>query len=205
MPLNAIDYTETIIYKIVCNNLSILDVYVGHTTSFKDRKGQHKRKSIKGKEKLYQMIRENGGWENWEMIEIEKYSCKDVNEAKKRERYWYDELKAKLNTNRPIIIDEDMINYWKIKYQKELELHPNLGHDKYQKQIVKDPNYNAKHYQKYKESQLELKKIYTETHKVEKAEYDKKRREEKAVEIKQKKAEYYQKKKAEKLMLSQDV
>ena len=47
--------------------------------------------------KVYQYIRENGGWENFDMIEIEKYPCNDANEARKRERYWFEELNAKLN------------------------------------------------------------------------------------------------------------
>ena len=38
------------------------------------------------------MIRKNGGWENWCMIEIEKYPCNDKNEAKARERYWLETL-----------------------------------------------------------------------------------------------------------------
>jgi hypothetical protein len=32
------------------------------------------------------------------MIEIEKYNCNDGNEARARERYWFEELQAKLNT-----------------------------------------------------------------------------------------------------------
>ena len=31
------------------------------------------------------------------MIEIEKYNCNDGNEAKARERYWYEQLEATLN------------------------------------------------------------------------------------------------------------
>ena len=40
------------------------------------------------------MIRENEGWNNWSMIEIEKYPCNDKNEACARERYWYELLNA---------------------------------------------------------------------------------------------------------------
>ena len=31
MPKKIIDYSKTIIYKIVCNDLTITEVYVGHT------------------------------------------------------------------------------------------------------------------------------------------------------------------------------
>ena len=42
MPRKPIDYFETIMYKIVCNDLSILDCYVGSTTDFTRRKAEHK-------------------------------------------------------------------------------------------------------------------------------------------------------------------
>ena len=106
MPRRDIDYQKTIIYKIVCNDLSIKHIYVGHTTDFTKRKGAHKRnttyeKGVKFNYKLYKTIRENGGWDNYEMIEVEKYPCNDGNEARKRERYWYEKLNANLNTNAP--------------------------------------------------------------------------------------------------------
>jgi len=34
MPKTEIDYSSTIIYKLVCNDLNITDNYVGHTTNF---------------------------------------------------------------------------------------------------------------------------------------------------------------------------
>ena len=106
MPLNAIKYENTIIYKIVCNDLNIKDVYVGHTTDFRSRKNQHKcaitnSNNKKYNNKLYNTIRENKGWDNYSMIEIEKFPCNDRNEATKRERFWYEELNAKLNMINP--------------------------------------------------------------------------------------------------------
>ena len=43
MPKNNIDYSKCVIYKIVCNDLSIEDIYVGSTTEFIKRKYRHKR------------------------------------------------------------------------------------------------------------------------------------------------------------------
>ena len=102
MPKKEIDYQNTIIYKIVCNDLNVKDVYVGHTTNFTKRKTRHKydcinHNSKKRNLKVYETIRDNGGWENWSMIEIEKYNCNDCNEACSRERYWYELLNANLN------------------------------------------------------------------------------------------------------------
>ena len=42
MPKTNCDYSKTVIYKIVCNDLSITDCYLGHITNFTKRKGQHK-------------------------------------------------------------------------------------------------------------------------------------------------------------------
>jgi hypothetical protein len=47
--------------------------------------------------KVYKEIRENGGWDNYSMVEVEKYPCKDENEARSRERYWYENLNSQLN------------------------------------------------------------------------------------------------------------
>jgi hypothetical protein len=107
MPKKIIDFSKTIIYKICCNDLNITDVYVGHTTNFIKRKAQHKYdcNNIDGKAynyKIYNTIRNNGGFENWSMIEIEKFQdCNDINEASAKERYYYELLNAKLNTNCP--------------------------------------------------------------------------------------------------------
>jgi hypothetical protein len=107
MPKQFIDYTKTIIYKIVCNDLNITDVYVGHTTNFINRKAKHKSdcnnpNSKSYNFKIYNSIRNNGGFENWSMIEIEKFQdCNDINEASAKERYYYELLNAKLNSNCP--------------------------------------------------------------------------------------------------------
>ena len=37
------EYANTIIYKIVCNDLNITDCYVGNTTKFTNRKSPHGR------------------------------------------------------------------------------------------------------------------------------------------------------------------
>lgn len=102
MPRKPTNYTNTLIYKFVCKDLTITDLYVGHTTSFKDRKREHKSRCNKSYPFLiYKTINDNGGWDNWEMIEIEKFPCNDANEARARERYWYETLSANLNARSP--------------------------------------------------------------------------------------------------------
>ena len=120
MPKNFIDYSKAIIHKIVCNDLNITDVYVGHTTNFINRKALHcnNPNSKNYNFKIYNIIRNNEGWNNWSMIEIEKYPCNDINEASARERYWYQLLNAKLNTNCPGRNDKEYYQDNKDKMQE---------------------------------------------------------------------------------------
>ena len=118
MPRKAIDYQKVIIYKLVCNDLTIKDLYVGHTTDFTNRKRTHKSHCLnpndsKHNYKVYKIIRENGDWNNWSMIEIEKYPCNDENEARSRERHWYEVFNANLNTCNPKISFEEKKQYEK--------------------------------------------------------------------------------------------
>ena len=96
MPRQNIDYSKTIIYKIVCKDVNITYLYVGSTTDFIRRKSEHKNCTVKNTKKsnlyVYEFINENGGWDNWEMIEIEKYDATDKLDALKRERYRLEEL-----------------------------------------------------------------------------------------------------------------
>jgi hypothetical protein len=102
MPKVAVDYTKTIIYKIVCNDLLITDLYVGSTTDFTRRKSLHRESCKKiSNHKIYKTIRDNGGFQNWAMVQIEAFPCANGNEARARERYWYEQLKATLNTQYP--------------------------------------------------------------------------------------------------------
>jgi len=105
MPKTPIDYAKTIIYKLVHkDDLNDENIYTGHTTDFICRKNRHKHScntptNDQYNTKKYKYIRENGGWDEWLMIEIEKYPCKDKYEARARERVIQAEMKAKLNTD----------------------------------------------------------------------------------------------------------
>jgi len=106
MPRIAIKYENTIIYKLCCLNPEITDEYVGHTTDFTNRKRAHKNACNNPNYKdynykVYQFIRDNGGFENWKMIMLEEYKCQNKLQASQRERYWFETLKATLNTEIP--------------------------------------------------------------------------------------------------------
>ena len=158
MPRKPTDYSRTVIYKIVCNDLSITDVYVGHTTDFIKRKCKHKSETIKNRIKLYETIRQNGGWENYSMIEIEKYPCIDSNEARSRERYWYEVLKANLNTQYPQQTKQEYTENNKDKireYKKEY----------YEKNKDKVKEHNKEYYENNKDKVKEIQKEYLQNNK----------------------------------------
>ena len=107
MTKTPIDYSKTIIYKICCKDPNIKDVYVGSTTNFRIRKNTHKTacNNPNGKEYntyKYQFIRENGGWQNWNMIMIKEYSkCESKRQCLKKERRYIEKLNATLNREIP--------------------------------------------------------------------------------------------------------
>jgi len=105
MPKTDVDYSNTIIYKIYCKDKTITDVYIGHTTNFIQRKYLHKSScnNLNNTLKIYNVIRSNGGWENWDMIEIAKYNCKDATEARIKEQEHYNELNSSLNSCPPYV------------------------------------------------------------------------------------------------------
>ena len=170
MPKKLIDYSKTLFYKIVCKDLNITECYVDGTTSFVNRKKCHKHRCNTVDDehhnfKVYKFIRDNGGWNNWNMIEIEKFPCLDIEESRGREQYWYKKLNATLNTLSPT---KDVENF-----------------EAYQKQYRKDN----------KEILAEKTKKYRTDNKQYFVEFDKKYREEHKEELKLKKKQYYEKSK----------
>ena len=174
MPRIPINYQNTIIYKIVCNDLNIKDLYVGYTTDFKRRKSEHKLNcnninSEKYNMKIYKTIRENGNWDNWSMIEIEKYPCNDSKEATARERYWFETLQAKMNSIYPQRSDKEYNEankhnikmYYETNKDKILEYQKNLYLLNREAKLTYQKQYSEENKDKIKE----YKKIYRDNNK----------------------------------------
>ena len=103
MPKTDIDYSNTVFYKIYCKDINFHDVYIGHTTNFVQRKHAHKRACNKSTEqshnlKVYKIIRERGGWDNWNMEIIGFKNCKDHSDACTVEQEYFDSYEASLNS-----------------------------------------------------------------------------------------------------------
>ena len=101
MPKFSIDYSKTHIYKIICKYLNMKDCYVRHTTNFLKRKQHHKNLCHNPNNRLYkcykyELIRENGGWDNRDMVLINTEACENGIGAVKREREYIETLNATL-------------------------------------------------------------------------------------------------------------
>ena len=121
----AVDYATTPVsfYKFVCIDPEIKSTYVGHTTNFIKRKSKHKQvcngeNYKQHNQKIYQIIRENKGFENWRMIEIEKRIVKDKREAERIETEYMEQLQSDMNMMKAHCGFETKQEYDKI-YQQE--------------------------------------------------------------------------------------
>ena len=107
MPKVDIDYSNTLFYKIYCIDPSVNDMYIGHTTNFVQRKHAHKQgckntKSSNYNCKLYNFIRANKGWDNWNMEIIAFHNCDDHLSARKIEQKYFEDYNATLNSIAPL-------------------------------------------------------------------------------------------------------
>ena len=134
MPKVPVDYSKTCIYKLVHkDDVNNENIYIGSTSNFRNRRYQHKHSCVNSNDKhhnepMYKYVRLNGGWNEWVMIEIEKYPCNDKREAETRERYWIEHCKSNLNKTIPTRTSQEYnkMNWQRIKddpktkiYQKE--------------------------------------------------------------------------------------
>ena len=160
------NYQNSCIYKIVCKDTLITDFYVGSTTSFRNRKYTHKSdcNNIKSKNynsKVYNFIRKNGGFNNWDIILIADVVCNNKKELVKFERKYYEELNPKLNINYPTRTRQE--------YRKDNKDKLKLkGKDYYQNNKDKLKKYrkdNKDKLKKYREKNKDKLKIYREKNK----------------------------------------
>jgi len=102
---------DYIIYKIYCKNKEITDEYYGHTCAFRNRKYNHKgycnnENGPLYNLQIYQFIRLNGGWDNWEMVPIEELKRSTLINAKIREQFYIDLNKSEMNKYKAYITEE---------------------------------------------------------------------------------------------------
>ena len=137
-------YTIYNLYKINSN-----DCYIGKTKNVKARMVLHKYYSKSSTYKLYEFMRANGGFENFEYEILET----DISEEQGplRERYYYNLYKPSLNNNVPAQTQEQsQLNYRtnnKFKLLEKTKLWQANNKEKYM-------NYQKQYYQNKKMSLL---------------------------------------------------
>ena len=122
--------TEYTIYEIRCKDPNVKECYVGSTSNFKARNTHHKTRcnnpSVPGHNYyVYDFIRKNGGWENWNMNEVKKVNVSSHMEARQAERGHIQEIGGSgLNQMKPYATAKEYEDYYKKGsewYKKNLE------------------------------------------------------------------------------------
>ena len=156
------DYSKTSIYKIVCTDPNVKECYVGSTCNLSRRKTRHKNDCYYKDSKcfnypVYKFIRENGGFENWTVIQLHEFSCENKQEKDKVEREWIEKIKPELNGNVPAKTKEEYKKYhneYAKKWQKTDKY--KLYHEEYVKtDKYKKYQKDYKSTEKYKNSRKE--------------------------------------------------
>ena len=150
---------EYIMYKITCNTDESL-IYIGSTTNFKCRKSRHKgncnnKNSDNHHIKVYEIIRNNGGWNNWTISPIEIFFSDNKIKAKIRENELMHDYKSNLNVRSAYVSDKEKEEYYennkeKIKQNSKIYYEKRDNKEQYFKDI----------YQKRKNKEYHLQVIY---------------------------------------------
>ena len=182
---NNVELKDYSIYKIYSDFHD--DFYIGSTINLHRRIISHKtscnnQNDHKYNLKIYKTIRENGGWDKWQIVEIDKLINVTSIQARQSEEEWRVKIDAKLNSQRAYISKEDRDNNKKeylIEYTK-------LNKEKIYKQrheyIINNPE---KIRQQRHDEYIRNRERYKET--------SKKYREENQEQLKSKKHEEYEK------------
>ena len=198
-----------IMYKICPKNKDLNFCYIGHTNNFARRKNQHIKNTTNESDdkhyhlKHYETIRNNGGWDEWEMIIIEEYKCKTKLEARMREQELIEEYNANLNTLKAFITEEERkITKQQItnKYKAENKKLISEQQQKYKEEHKEIIGEQMKKYREENKGKIyEQAKEYRENNKERLKEWDKAWREKNKEILKEKRKLYEAKKKQQKL------
>ena len=155
----------SVIYKIYCLDENIKDCYIGSTNNFYRRKLQHKHdcNNINSNNytfKVYEFIRANGGWENFDFMILEQFENKIIKkDLEKIEGQYIKNNNSNLNCNiagrsqKTHYEDNKMhfTNYKKEWYNKNKEKLSEKAKENYQKNKSYRQTLNKQNYEKTKE------------------------------------------------------
>jgi molecular chaperone DnaK (HSP70) len=181
-------YNNSVVYKIYCKDPNVKEIYIGSTVDFKRRISEHKRRWYNENSReynhfIYQFIRQNGGWDCFNMEIVEECNVNDKKALLERERFYILQNENKLNkqivgrTQKEYYENnkDNIIKYAKQRYENNTELI-----------LERNKQYREKNKDKIKQQQKE----YYETNKEQILEINKQYREKNKDKIKQQKKEY---------------
>jgi hypothetical protein len=110
------NFNQARIYKITCNLPTINEIYIGSTADYESRcirhwSDCHNVNSPNYSFKVYNYIRNNGGFGNFTIDVIEHYPCANKTEMRIREQYYINTLKPTLNSIRAFRSEEELKEY----------------------------------------------------------------------------------------------
>ena len=184
----VVDYSKILIYKIQHKEKDEL-LYVGSTTHFGNRKRQHKSRcyNANGKPynyKIYSTIRDNGGWDAFNMVIVKEFPCENKRQAEAEEDRIMRDFQASLNSIRAYQTPEERLERRKITERIFRQNNP----EKYKE-------YLKGYYQQNKEKILERSKESQQRNKEPRKEYQKKYRQLNIDKLKEQKKQRYEKNK----------
>lgn len=111
------------IYKCYCQDASITDYYIGSTIDLQQRIQSHKKHYKQNQNsKLYNFIRENGGFSNWGFEPLEEDTAEDKTHIRIREQHYIDKLTPTLNQVKAYLTKEQKrlyLNEQRAKYREK--------------------------------------------------------------------------------------
>jgi hypothetical protein len=148
------DYSKACVYMIKHNqDYNDDNVYIGSCCNFTRRKCEHKSvcnnpNIVNYNLKIYQTIRENGGWDNWIMLKLHDFPCNKICELKLEERRVIDLYQSKLNT----IIPARTLKEW-YEDNKEKIMEKQKIYEEKNKEKIKE--YRKKYNEEYRKERNE--------------------------------------------------
>ena len=128
-------------YKIICLDTDIDLCYVGSTANWKHRNGNHKsscnNENAKNyNTKIYKIIRENSGWDNWKMVQIGFAEQLTVRQAETIEEEYRQQLKASMNDRRCFVTPEEKKEYFNKNAKQYYEANKEHSKERYKQYRV---------------------------------------------------------------------
>jgi len=124
-----------VIYKIYCKDSTITDYYIGSTKNLYNRKRCHKcRYNKQSKYKLYNFIRNNGGYNNFDYEILEEIF---IGNLKQYEREYIEKLKPTLNCDVPNRTQKESVIAYR---QSQKGIQKEKEYEEYYKHIREERN-----------------------------------------------------------------